>query len=105
MSARIHILSYQLRGIPEGLSPIQTKRFEIQHSLELMTSLFRGIGLMSFEQTGLHQNPNKMDAFTRIEELDRSIELLGEIGAAFSSAACVAVEELVELLPERSDNA
>lgn len=97
MSARIHVLSYQLRGVPEGLSQIQTKRFEIQHSLEIITALFRGIGLMSFEQAGLHQNPSPLAVMSRLEELDRTIELLGELGAAFSDAACTSVEELVEL--------
>lgn len=101
--ARIHMLEIKLRGIPENLSPIETKRAEIQHSLQLMTALFRGIGLMSFEQANLHfAKDDVRDNFTRIEELDRAMELIGELGAGISDFACGSVETLVELVSAKN---
>lgn len=93
--ARIHEIRIKLRELPANLSPLHIKKLELNHSLELMTALFRVIGQMSFEQAWLHVESNRMAAATKIEELDRAIQLIGELGAGVSNFATTILEEIV----------
>ncbi len=92
---RIHEIRIKLREYPANLSPLHIKKLELNHSLELMTALFRVVGLMSFEQTWLHAETNRMASATKIEELDRAIQLIGELGAGISNAATTILEEII----------
>lgn len=94
---RIHMLEIKFRDIPETYSPIEVKESEIQHSLSIVTALFRCVGLMSFDQAHLHHGGNALANSNRLEEFNLALELFGELGAAVSDYASGAVEDLVEL--------
>jgi hypothetical protein len=92
---RIHTIEIRLREFPADLSPRYLKKLELDYSLELMTALFRTVGLMSFEQTSLHTEPDRMATCAKLEEFDRAIQLIGELGAGISNHATTILEEII----------
>jgi len=98
MPIRIQELHFSLRGLPENLSPIAVKQHQIRYGLELMTSLFRVIGLISFEQAGLHNEANRLANAAKIEEIDRALELVGDFGASIADCTAGYADELSKLI-------
>lgn len=103
MAARIHTLDFTLRGVPADLPEIELKQYEVHHGLRLVTSLFRVIGLMSFEQSNLHlEFEDRYQKGVRIDELNDAMNVVAELGASIGDATFNKAEELVALIPEKN---